>query len=62
MTQFPHLWKGHNTVDLCKRLWAQQPREFGVTVIAVVLDIDGDRTGALPLFNAFLRPFMRAAS
>lgn len=37
MTQFPHLWKGHSTVDLCKRLWAQQPREFGVTVLAVVL-------------------------
>lgn len=62
MTQFPHLWKGHNTADLCKRLWARQPREFGVTVVAVVLAIDGDRTRALHLSNAFLCPFMHAAS
>ena len=62
MTQFPHLWQGHNTGDFCKRLRARQPREFRVTVIVVVLAIDGDRTRALHLSNAFLRPFMCAAS
>jgi len=62
VTQFPHLWKGHNTAELCKSVWAQQPRESGVTVLAVLLAIGEGRTRTLHLSNAFLRPFMCAAS